>query len=147
MSLTLCSLRLRKYCWEGKGCSITHGSFLPFACNSTLKLPASRTSITPATPAKRNRQRSSPTAPLHHGTHPAYNPFSALSYLSRLRTFSLTTYPSKPPALSPQACAQAGWIHEGGKDRLFCRVCQNAWRVEVPGDVVGGIRLNAQMSE
>jgi hypothetical protein len=114
---------------------------------STSQRPVTRTSSTTATPAKRNRQRSSPIAPPHPGTHPAYNPFSVISYLSRLRTFSLTTFPTKPPALSPQACAQAGWIHEGGKDRLFCRVCQNAWRVEVPGDVVGGIRLSDQMSE
>ena len=98
------------------------------------------------TPAKRNRQRSSERTLKYTSTHPAYAPFSPLSYLAMLRTFSLKTYPTKPSALSPQACAQAGWINEGGQDRLFCRVCQKAWRVELPGDVVGGIRLSPRMS-
>lgn len=95
---------------------------------------------------KRDRQRS---LSANAESRPEYNPYSTVSYLSRLRTFTLPTYPTKPsPSLSPQACAQAGWFNRGGKDRLVCEVCQKAWRVELPSKkLTGGITLSPEMSE
>ncbi|KAJ9091043.1 hypothetical protein QFC19_009280 [Naganishia cerealis] len=98
--------------------------------------------------AKRDRQRSMPSRN-SASTKPTtqYSPFSTVSYLSRLQTFTLPTYPTKPsPLISPQACAQAGWINHGGKDRLVCEVCHKAWRVQLPSkELTGGITLSTEM--
>ncbi|KAJ9120115.1 hypothetical protein QFC22_003013 [Naganishia vaughanmartiniae] len=97
---------------------------------------------------KRDRQRSPSASVSGVKTRPEYSPFSADSYLSRLQTFTLPTYPAKPSSLlAPQACAQAGWINRGGKDRLVCEVCRKAWRVEMPSkEMTGGITLSPEMT-
>ncbi|KAL5504270.1 hypothetical protein ACEPAH_8344 [Sanghuangporus vaninii] len=55
-----------------------------------------------------------------------YRPSSTASFLSRLATFKLSTYSSKPSSIDAVAAAKAGWINEG-KERLLCGVCKAAW--------------------
>ncbi|KAF8628033.1 hypothetical protein AX15_004148 [Amanita polypyramis BW_CC] len=57
-----------------------------------------------------------------------YRPSSISSFLSRLATYKLSTYASKPPVLDAVAAAKCGWINNG-KDRLVCGLCKGSWVV------------------
>lgn len=73
-----------------------------------------------------------------------YDPDSRADFLSRLQTFKLVSYTSKPPQIDAVAAARYGWFNEGtlapfaffgmegvkcriGKERLVCRTCNVAW--------------------
>lgn len=60
---------------------------------------------------------------------PEYSPGSTEVFLERLSTFNLSTYPSKPQPIDAVAAAMAGWINEGGKNRLSCSICLAGWIV------------------
>lgn len=57
-----------------------------------------------------------------------YSPSSLPSFLSRLSTYKLSTYATKPSYVDAVSAAQAGWINEG-KDRLVCCVCHASFVV------------------
>ena len=42
-----------------------------------------------------------------------YDPDSRLDFLSRLQTFKLVSYSSKPPQIDAVAAARCGWFNEG----------------------------------
>lgn len=60
---------------------------------------------------------------------PEYSPGSTEVFLERLSTFNVSTYPSKPQPIDAVAAAMAGWINEGGRNRLFCSICHVGWIV------------------
>ncbi|GJJ08229.1 hypothetical protein Clacol_002438 [Clathrus columnatus] len=60
---------------------------------------------------------------------PEYSPSSTEAFLERLSTFNVSTYPSKPQPIDAVAAAMAGWINEGGRNRLLCSICQVGWIV------------------
>ena len=57
-----------------------------------------------------------------------YRPSSLPSFLSRLATYKLTTYASKPPSIDAVAASKCGWVNDG-KDRLVCGLCNASWVV------------------
>ena len=57
-----------------------------------------------------------------------YRPSSLPSFLSRLATYKLTTYATKPSSIDAVAASKCGWINDG-KDRLVCGLCNASWVV------------------
>lgn len=58
---------------------------------------------------------------------PEYSPGSTEAFLKRLATYHHATYPSKPQPIDAVAASKAGWINDGGKDRLYCPICRVGW--------------------
>lgn len=68
------------------------------------------------------------TPPSSHAQH--YAPFSLPSLLSRLATYTLSTYSAKPRSVDALSAALHGWTNAGGRERLECAVCGASMRVE-----------------
>ncbi|KIJ52508.1 hypothetical protein M422DRAFT_64965 [Sphaerobolus stellatus SS14] len=58
---------------------------------------------------------------------PDYSPGSTDVFLKRLATYHHSTYSSKPRQIDAVAAAKAGWVNEGGKERLYCSICRVGW--------------------
>lgn len=58
-----------------------------------------------------------------------FSPNSTTSYRSRLLTFTLPTYSSKPHSLRPQNVARYGWGNSG-RERLHCEQCGSGWIIK-----------------
>ena len=62
-----------------------------------------------------------------------YNPDSRNGFLTRLYTYKLVTYGSKPPEIDSVAASRYGWKNEGGKETLHCHTCGVSWVMPVNG--------------
>ncbi|KAL5526441.1 hypothetical protein ACEPAF_8164 [Sanghuangporus sanghuang] len=95
-----------------------------------LSAIVSRAAVNKEREAEREKlTRSAVTSANAQALQPApveYRPSSTASFLSRLATFKLSTYSSKPSTIDAVVAAKAGWINEG-KERLLCGVCKAAW--------------------
>lgn len=100
-------------------------------------LPRFKTTSTPTLTALLSRARSKPSVKppsisqytTTSSAMPDYSPGSTDAFLQRLSTFSFSAYPSKPSQIDAVAASKAGWINEGGKDRLYCAICRVGWVV------------------
>jgi hypothetical protein len=99
-------------------------------CTDTSAVRRPQTS-TPALEALLPSQRSTPPLPL-----PAsYNPTSLPALLTRLSSFKLTTFPSRP---SPLSFALVGWTNSA-RNTLRCETCEASFTVAVGSKVVHDI--------
>jgi len=60
-----------------------------------------------------------------------YDPDSRIGFLTRLHTYKLMTYSSKPPEIDSVAASRCGWHNDGGKETLHCRTCVVSWVMPV----------------
>lgn len=60
---------------------------------------------------------------------PLFSPNSTTSYRSRLLSYTLPTYSSKPESLRPQNVARYGWKN-AGRERIECQTCGSAWVIK-----------------
>ena len=70
-----------------------------------------------------------PTTTLTQAGQTPFAPNSTSSYRSRLLSFTLPTYSSKPETLRPQNVARYGWKNSG-RERLQCDTCGSAWVIK-----------------
>ncbi|EJD06936.1 zf-C3HC-domain-containing protein [Fomitiporia mediterranea MF3/22] len=68
----------------------------------------------------------SPSTAISQPAPVEYRPSSTASFLSRLSTYKLSTYSTKPPPIDAVVAAKAGWINQG-KERLVCGICKASW--------------------
>ena len=86
------------------------------------------------------------TSPLPLLPSPAiYAPFSPLALLSRLRTFTPSTYsPFHPTELTPLIVARTGWINVG-REKLTCGYCGVSWDLKGLEDIKD-IKIKAEVA-
>ncbi|KAF8525764.1 C3HC zinc finger-like-domain-containing protein [Hysterangium stoloniferum] len=96
--------------------------------NSTVVSTPTLTALLSRARARKEKKPLTVTQPsVMPSVLPEYSPGSTDAFLQRLSTFNLSTYPSKPQHIDAVAASKAGWIHEGGKDRLYCAICRVGW--------------------
>ena len=105
----------------------------PHNSSNSKTTSTSTPTLTALLSRSRSRKQKKPLSISHFSTTssatPDYSPGSTEAFLQRLSTFSLPSYSSKPPQIDAVAASKAGWINEGGKDRLFCSICKIGWVV------------------
>ena len=104
---------------------LNHGSLPPLKTTSTPTL----TALLSRARSKKHATPLSISQYMTSSTRPEYSPGSTDAFLQRLSTFSFSTYTSKPPQIDAVAASKAGWVNEGGKDRLYCAICRVGWIV------------------
>ncbi|ORX35578.1 C3HC zinc finger-like-domain-containing protein [Kockovaella imperatae] len=70
----------------------------------------------------------SSTEPIPSGPSGCYAPYSHLSLLNRLQTYTTSTFSTHPPPLSPVTLALHGWRNDG-RETLTCDACQGSWNL------------------
>lgn len=75
-----------------------------------------------------------------------YDPHSRIGFLTRLHTYKLMTYSSKPPEIDSVAASRYGWRNDGGKETLHCRTCEVSWVMPVNDSDSTFIRVVAEQS-
>jgi hypothetical protein len=104
------------------------------------RLQAMLDALIPSDPSyqpTQKRRRLLPTAPndptpksISSSTaQPLFSPNSTTSYRSRLLSYTLPTYSSKPESLRPQNVARYGWKN-AGRERIQCETCGSAWVIK-----------------
>ena len=104
-------------------------SFSPYTWTNTSNSSQS------GTPLAHIIQRTKTHSPFHEdvNTKPLnvlfkdYDPDSRIGFLTRLHTYKLMTYSSKPPEIDSVAASRCGWRNDGGKETLHCRTCAISW--------------------
>lgn len=91
------------------------------------------------TPLARIIQRTKTRSPFHEDVNTSlpndlvkdYDPDSRIGFLTRLHTYKLMTYSSKPPEIDSVAASRCGWRNAAEKEALHCRTCGVSWVVPI----------------
>jgi hypothetical protein len=108
------------------------------SCSSYACVKISKSSRS-GTPLAHIIQRTKTRSPFHEDVDTKfpnhlikdYDPDSRIDFLTRLHTYKLMTYSSKPPEIDSVAASRCGWRNDGGKESLHCRTCAVSWAMPV----------------
>jgi len=108
------------------------------SCSSYARTKTSKSSRS-GTPLAHIIQRTKTRSPFHEDVNTElsnhwikdYDPHSRIGFLTRLHTYKLTTYNSKPYEIDSVAASRCGWHNDGGKETLHCRTCAVSWVMPV----------------